>query len=57
VWANGRKVKNFVRATGSQLAYQSAYASKTAALNEAVIFEYSDASGVTQRLSNKLSEN
>jgi hypothetical protein len=35
VWANGKKGKTFVRAAGSQLAYQSAYASDTAALNEA----------------------
>jgi hypothetical protein len=46
VWANGKKGKTFVRAAGSQLAYQSAYY-ETSTLNEAVIFEYSDASGMS----------
>lgn len=44
----------FVRAAGSQIAYQSAYASDTANLHEAVIFEYSDASGVSQRMTDRL---
>lgn len=48
-WANGRKNKTFVRAAGAQIAYQTAYSSETASLQEAVIFEYSDASGMTQR--------
>ncbi len=54
VWANGRKGKTFVRAAGAQLATQSAYGSDTASLNEAVIFEYTDASGMSQRTTNKL---
>lgn len=53
VWANGKKGKTFVRAAGSQLAYQSAYASDTANLNEAVLFEYTDASGMSQRTTDK----
>ncbi len=54
VWSNGRKGKTFVRAAGAQLAVQSAYASDTANLNEAVFFEYTDASGMSQRTTDKL---
>ena len=54
VWANGKKGKTFVRAAGSQLGYQSAYGSDTATLNEAVFFEYSDASGMSRRTTDKI---
>ncbi len=53
VWSNGKKAKTFVRAAGAQLAYQSAYYTESSILNEAVIFEYSDASGISKQLSNK----
>ncbi len=53
VWANGKKGKTFVRAAGAQLAVQSAYGSDTANLNEAVFFEYTDASGMSQRTTDK----
>ncbi len=54
VRANGRKGKTFVRAAGAQLAVQSAYASDAASLQEAVFFEYTDASGMSQRTTDKL---
>ena len=53
MWANGKKGKTFVRAAGTELAYQSAYSSDTAQLNEAVFFEYTDASGMSQRTTDK----
>jgi hypothetical protein len=56
VWANGKKGKTFVRAAGSQIAYQSADSLDTANLHEAVIFEYSDASGMSQRVLDRNAE-
>jgi len=56
VWANGKKHRSFVKGIGNQTAVQSAYASETAQLNEVVLFEYSDASGMSYRTTNKLGE-
>ena len=53
-WANGKKGKTFVRAAGTQIARQSAYASDTATLQEAVFFEYTDASGMSQKTTDRL---
>ncbi len=53
VFANGKKGKTFVRAAGAQIAYQSAHGSDTAALHEAVFFEYMDASGMSHRTTDK----
>jgi hypothetical protein len=45
-----QKVENVCQSGGQSIGYQTAYASETATLNEAVIFEYSDASRMSQRL-------
>ncbi|CAN5353222.1 hypothetical protein BH10ACI2_BH10ACI2_00050 [soil metagenome] len=52
-WANGKKGKTFVRAAGTEIARQSAYASETSSLNESVFFEYIDASGMSQKTTDK----
>ncbi len=56
VWANGKKHRSYVKGIGSQTAVQSAYASEAGTLNEVVLFEFSDASGMSYRTTNKLGE-
>jgi len=53
VWANGKKHRSFVKGIGNQMAVQTAYNTATATLSESVIFEYSDASGMSYRTVNK----
>jgi hypothetical protein len=54
VWANGRKHRSFVKGIGNETAVQSAFPSDTAALSETVVFEFSDASGMSYRTRDSL---
>jgi hypothetical protein len=49
VWSNGKKHRSIIKSIGNQTAVQTAYSSTTAQLNETVIFEYSDAMGMSYR--------
>lgn len=53
VWANGKKHRSIIKGIGRQTAVQSAYASATATLNEFVLFEFSDSSGMSYRTVDK----
>lgn len=55
-WANGKKHRSYVTGIGSQTAVQSAYPAENDSLNELVLFEFADASGMTRRTTNKLGE-
>jgi len=53
VWANGRKHRSVIKGIGNQTVVQTAYSTAAAQLNETVMFEYSDAMGVSYRTEDK----
>lgn len=54
VWGSGKKHRSYVKGIGGQTAVQTAYYTETSPLNESVIFEYSDAMGVSYRTTDKM---
>lgn len=51
---SGKKHRSFVKGIGNETVIQSAYAAEEATLNELVLFEFSDPSGMSYRTTNKL---
>ncbi len=56
VWADGKKHRSYVKGIGNETAVQTSYAYETAQLNELVLFEFSDTSGMSYRTTNKTGE-
>ncbi len=53
IWGNGKLHRSYIKGIGRMTAIQNAYASETATLNEAVMFEFSDLSGTSWRTTKK----
>jgi len=53
VLADGKKHRTFIKGLGNETAVQQAYASETASLDEQVLFEFSDSSGMSYRTTDK----